>query len=195
MVGATYYYADANDEEDLLDYLESGTRVTLRRWPLHDANEDLTRAAALSTSRVLVVSSMLGEPAFIGKEHPATREPTASGVFNLINLESARRAGGEAIVDFNVSPVLFWQPGSISAAELRRGSIGTQADSPKNISAEYDQWIKRVASWIRRRGTPVWGLEGPAVRPDLNINIPTTNSTFALPGALRLLEAGAVGRE
>lgn len=182
MVGATYYYADARDEDDLLDYLREGTDVTLRPWPLLHADRRLTRVAARSTPHVLVVSAALGEPAFIGDGDGAMRGGTASAVFNRLNLQSVQAVGRDAIVDFNASPVLLWEPGSFSASELTCGSIGTQADSPNEISADYFRWVQRVAAWIRRRGTPVWGLGRSTLRPDLTIDIPLSTASTRSPG-------------
>jgi hypothetical protein len=62
------------------------------------------------------------------------------------------------------------------------------------ISESYERWVNRTIGWIRRKGTKVWGLEQGTVRPDLNIRLSFINSVYALPGALRALEQGAVGR-
>jgi len=61
----------------------------------------------------------------------------------------------------------------------------------KAVSADYERWTNRVMSWVRRRGTRVWGLERSGVRPDLDIQLMFVNKVFALPGALAALEAGA----
>ena len=71
--------------------------------------------------------------------------------------------------------------------------IGSQADAMAAISADYGHWVNRTTAWIRRKGTKVWGLEQGTVRPDLNIQLGFINSVYALPGALRALEQGAVG--
>jgi hypothetical protein len=130
MVGATFYYADANDSEDLLDYLGEGTDVTLHPWPLLNGYEKLSRSEATSSEHVLAVSEALGPPVLVGEGDPAMEGATVSGLFNRMNLASGRRFGGTTIVDFDATPVIFWQPGSFSPTELTRGSIGTQANSP-----------------------------------------------------------------
>ena len=62
------------------------------------------------------------------------------------------------------------------------------------VSIDYERWVNRVLSWVRRRGTAVWGLKRVEVRPDLDIDLPFLNSVYALPGAMQRLEAGAAGR-
>ncbi|MDY0829278.1 hypothetical protein SK224_09080 [Microbacterium sp. BG28] len=194
MTGASYFYADAEDTHELLDYLHVGGGALLRPWPLTDNAQPLSRQDAASVRRVLIVESALGAPVFIGANDPALKASTASGVFNRLNMDAAQRAGSDTIVDFDASPVLLWSPGSVSTTQLRVGSIGTQATSPRAISADYDKWVKRVASWIRRRGTAVWGLQTHAVQPELDIELPFLNSVYALPGALQRLREGARGR-
>ena len=194
MTGASHFYADAEDTDELLDYLRVDAGAGLRPWPLADATHDLSRPDAARSHHVLIVDSELGEPVFVRENDPVLKAPTVSGVFNRRNMNAARRAGVDQIVDLDASPVLLWSPGSVSDTELRIGSIGTQAVSPRAISADYDRWLKRVASWIRRRGTAVWGLETHAVQPELDIELPYLNSVFALPGALQRLRAGASGR-
>ena len=62
------------------------------------------------------------------------------------------------------------------------------------ISGDYERWVNRVLSWVRRKGTKVWGLERNSIRPDLDVHLPFVNNVYALPGALSALEAGASGR-
>ncbi len=72
-------------------------------------------------------------------------------------------------------------------------SIGSQAQSMRAVSPDYERWVVRLMGWVRRRGTKVWGLEMGAVRPDLDIKVSTVSAIYALPGALRLLEGGVTG--
>lgn len=194
MTSASYFYADWQDTQDLLDYLRVDVGSVLRPWPLKDPAQLVSREEAMLAGRVLVVSEALGEPVFIHKGDIVAMAPTASGVFNRMNLDAARQVGVGSVVDLDASPVLFWTPGPASEAELRVGNIGTQAASPRAISDEYDKWVKQAASWVRRRGTAVWGLQTHAVRPELDIELPFLNSVYALPGALERLTAGARGR-
>jgi len=194
VTGATHFYADARDTEVLLDFLQVGTLSSLRPWPLIDPAAHLSRPEAGNYAHVLVAADALGDPVFIRKDDAAMTQSTASGVFNRLNLERLARAGVDQIVDLDASPVLFWSPGAFSVTELRVGSLGTQAHSPRAVSADYDRWVKRVAAWIRRRGTLVWGLQKNEVRPDLDIHLRMLNSVYALPGALEHLTNGSRGR-
>ncbi len=62
------------------------------------------------------------------------------------------------------------------------------------FSIEYERWVNRVMSWVRRRGTAVWGWKGRDASPGLDVTIPFLNSVYALPGARKQLEAGLPGR-
>lgn len=194
VTGATYFYATAQDAIELMDYLGVGSTAVLRQWPLVDATQALDRAEVAAHSHLLVIAEQFGELIFIRDGDPALSAPTASGLFNQRNLAEVSRLGIDRIVNLDASPVLMWNPGSSSATELRVGSLGTQATSPQSISADYDRWVKRVASWIWRRGTVVWGLKQNAVRPDLDIDLRFVNSVYALPGALDQLVDGVRGR-
>ncbi|SCC00486.1 hypothetical protein GA0061083_2035 [Pseudarthrobacter enclensis] len=63
------------------------------------------------------------------------------------------------------------------------------------ISKDYERWVNRSTSWIRRNGTRAWGLEGIQTRPDLDIDLSFISTVFALPGALQALESGTPGRD
>lgn len=121
-------------------------------------------------------------------------ESTKAGVFNRLNWERLRPEAREALVDSNASPVLFWTPGTATDFEIRVSSIGSQADSMRSISADYERWVYRVMGWVRRRGVKVWGLERSAIRPDLDIQLSFVNTVYALPDALSKLEHAAKGR-
>ena len=86
-------------------------------------------------------------------------EPTTAGVLNRINWDRLGPGPGEGLVDSNASPVLLWQPAEMSESVLGVNLIGSQADSIVAVSTAYQRWINRTISWIRRKGTKVWGLE------------------------------------
>jgi hypothetical protein len=62
------------------------------------------------------------------------------------------------------------------------------------VSKDYERWVNRSMSWIRRNGTRVWGLKGRQTRPGLDIDLSFISTVFALPGALQALESGTPGR-
>jgi hypothetical protein len=95
-------------------------------------------------------------------------------------------------VDSNVSPVLLWTPSTHDPTALGSGSIGSQADSMSAVSKDYERWANRVMSWVRRKGTKVWGLETHDIRPDLDLRRTDATTVFALPGALSALERGGM---
>lgn len=196
MVSAINFYADADDTAALLKHLDFGGDVSLHPWPLVTAPAThLTVEQALAERFVMVRSRRLGEPVVLRDGDPAFEGPTRAALFNRLNREELRpgpASGG--LVDSNRSPVIFWEPGAAGTHELRTSLLGSQADSMSAISADYERWVNRAMSWIRRRGTVVWGLKTTQVRPDLDIDLPWVNSVCALPGALRQLEAGMPGR-
>lgn len=194
MVAAVHFYGTLSDQLHLLDYLGVPDEATLRPWPVVTSPATrLTREDALSRSQVMVVSRVLGEPSVVRPGDTAMAEPTRSGVFNRLNWTRLLPEPGEALVDSNASPVLLWVPATYSGGALRSGHIGSQADSLGTVSKEYESWANRAMSWVRRRGTRVWGLQAHDIRPDLDIRRTDVTTVFALPDALAALSGGASG--
>jgi hypothetical protein len=194
MVANVYFYADGKDTADMLGFLRFGSEVSLHPWPLvQEPAVQYSLEEAIVAELVMVQSSKLGRPILL--DNGASDSPGRAAVFNLIDRERLNPGPENGLlVDSNRSPVLLWRPGSNATTELRTSTIGSQADSMKAVSDEYQRWANRVMGWMRRQGTAVWGLNGARVRPDLDINVSFLNSVYALPGALRQLEAGASGR-
>lgn len=195
VVAAAHYFATSSDQRELLDYLGEPQHVTLHPWPVVGSPPvELTRDQALARAQVMVVHRGFGQPSVIRPGDAAMDEPTKAGVFNRVNWDRLRPTAREGLVDSNVSPVLLWTPGETTGSSLRVSSIGSQADAKGAISGDYERWVNRVLSWVRRKGTKVWGLERNSIRPDLDVHLPFVNNVYALPGALSALEAGASGR-
>jgi hypothetical protein len=196
MVAAVYFYADAEDTAQLLDFLRFGDEVSLHPWPLiHEPPLPFTPEEAIAEGSVMVRSNRFSAPVVLHDGDSAFISPARAAVFNQINREHLNPSDENGwLVDSNRSPVLLWNPGRSTAAELRTSSIGSQADSMRAVSIDYERWVNRVMSWVRRRGTAVWGLDRSRVRPDLDIDLSFLNSIYALPSALRRLEAGSAGR-
>ncbi|MDR7080838.1 hypothetical protein J2X01_000107 [Arthrobacter ginsengisoli] len=195
MVTAAFYFATPEDQETLLDYLGEPDKVTLHPWPVVRFPLDvLTREEALAGPQVFIVNRHLGPPAAIRPGDSAMDEPTRAGVFNRLNWDRLRPPPDRALVDSNASPVLFWEPAGLSNEVIGVSQLGSQADAMAAVSVDYERWVNRTIGWIRRKGSKVWGLEQGTVRPDLDIQLGFVNSVYALPGALRGLEQGALGR-
>jgi hypothetical protein len=195
MVTAAFYFATPEDQATLLDYLGESDRVTLHPWPVVRSPVDvLSRREALAGAQMMVVNRELGLPVSVRLGDRAMDEPTRAGVFNRLNWERLRPDLDEALVDSNASPVLFWEPAKLANKVIGGSKLGSQADAMAAISDEYERWVNQAIGWIRRKGTKVWGLQRGAVRPDLDIQLGFVNSVYALPGALRALEQGTVGR-
>jgi hypothetical protein len=194
VVAAVHFYGTTSDQLELLDYLGEPDDVTLHPWPLLvSPAASLTRQDALSRPHVMVASRAFGQPSGIRSGEAAMSEPSRSGVFNRLNLERLNPKPNEALVDSNASPVLLWAPATHAGEALGSGHIGSQAESMSAVSADYERWANRVMSWVRRRGTKVWGLEAPGIRPDLDLRRTDVTTVFALPNALAELEGGATG--
>jgi hypothetical protein len=194
VVATVHFYGTPTDQLQLLDFLGEPEDVTLQDWPLVSSSAPpLTRQAALSRSKVMVVSRALGEPSVVRSGDPAMAERSRSGVFNRLNWERLKPKQDEALVDSNASPVLLWVPATHVEGTLDSGHIGSQAESMSAVSADYERWANRVMNWVRRRGTKVWGLQAQDVRPDLNLLRTDVTTVFALPDALVALEGGATG--
>src|SRR4051794_8100593 len=167
MVAAVYFYADHGDTRALLKYLDIGDTGSLHPWPLvKEPHTHYTVEEALTAGSVMVRSSVFGGPAVLPDGDSGFSGTDRAGVFNRINRERLQPGPGVGqLVDANRSPVLFWQAGVNSPGQLRTSSIGSQADSMGAVSIEYERWVNRVMSWVRRRGTAVWGLKGRDVSP------------------------------
>ncbi|WP_152642653.1 hypothetical protein [Pseudarthrobacter chlorophenolicus] len=179
----------------LLDYLGEPGTVTLHPWPLIKMPlTALSREEALEQSPVMVVDHQLGLPIPVRQGDAAMQGGSVSSVLNRLNWERLTPAEDEALIDSNASPTILWSPARLDAEVILPSSLGSQADSMAQISKDYERWVNRSMSWIRRKGTRVWGLEGRQMRPDLNIDLSFINTVFALPGALQSLESGTPGR-
>lgn len=195
MVAAVHYFATAQDQESLLDYLGEPESVTLRPWPAFDPSQAaLSRRQALASVHVTVVPAAFGPPSLIRPGDAAMNEPSRAGVFNRLNWQRLSPSDKEGLIDSNISPVLLWRAGHSDDSVLRVSEIGSQADSMSAVSPEYERWANRIMGWVRRQGTKVWGRQRRNVRPDLDIALAVVSTIYALPDALAALEAGARGR-
>ncbi len=196
MVAAVHFLATDEDESALLDHLGEPHEVSLHTWPLvHVELPALPRTEILGVSRLMVVGRALGDPVLVAAPADDPDDLPASGIlarFRRTPPAPPRRSVG--LVDSNTSPVLLWQRGATGPAEFTVSDIGSQADAMDRIHDDYRRWVNRTMSWVRRRGTKVWGLEQAEVRPDLDIDLPIVSTIFALPGALDRLHNGARAR-
>ncbi len=119
--------------------------------------------------------------------------PSKAGVFNRLNWERLKPTSTEGLVDSNASPVLLWTPATQALDGLGSGTIGSQADSMRAVSKDYERWVNRAMNWVRRKGTRVWGLEPLRQRSDLDLRRTDVTTVYALPDALRSLESGTPG--
>jgi len=191
VVAAVHFYATVTDQGHLLDYLGEPDEVTLRPWPmLASPPTVLSREAAMSSGQVMIVSRALGHPIVLHAGDPAMADQSRAGVFNRLNWERLKPKPSEGLVDSNASPVLLWTPAPQGTGGLGSGTIGSQADSMRAVSEDYERWVNRVMSWVRRKGTKVWGLETHDIRPDLDLRRTDVTTVFALPDALSALEGG-----
>lgn len=195
MVAAVHFYATAADQQSLLDYLGEPADVTLSSWPLVTSPPTrLSQLKALTQQQVAVLNPSLGELMMLRESNAAMRGGTRAALFNRLNWERLRPKAGHRLIDSNTSPVLLWTPATELRGDLTAGTISSQADSMRGVSADYERWVNRVLGWVRRRGTKVWGLETTAIRPDLAVERSDVTTVFALPEALALLQDGATGR-
>ncbi|MCA0155829.1 hypothetical protein LB823_06430 [Tsukamurella sp. M9C] len=195
MVTAIHFYATAVDHARLLDHLGEPDAVTLHPWPVvASPTVTLSREAAMKSGQVLIADRSLGPPVVIREGSDAMSGRTRSALFNRLNWDRLAPGATEGIVDSNASPVLYWEPATCTAEGLTIGSIGSQADSMRAVSADFERWVNRTLAWVRRNGTQVWGLTAAHRRTDLDVLLPTVSSVYALPEALLLLEAGTPGR-
>ncbi|MGK3647936.1 hypothetical protein [Pseudarthrobacter enclensis] len=196
MVTAVHYFATLEDQMMLFDYLGEPSKVTLHPWPLIQTPlTALSREEALEQSRVMVVNHQLGLPVPVRPGDAAMQGGSVNAIFNRLNWEKFAPAEDEALMDANASPTILWSPARLTAEAIFPSSLGSQADSMAEISKDYERWVNRSTSWIRRNGTRVWGLEGIQTRPDLDIDLSFISTVFALPGALQALESGTPGRD
>jgi len=196
MVTAVHYFATLEDQMMLFDYLGEPAKVTLHPWPLIKTPlTALSRGEALEQSRVMVVNHHLGLPVPVRPVDPAMQGSSVHAVFNRLNWEKLAPAEDEALMDSNASPTILWSPARLHAEVIFPSSLGSQADSMAGISKDYEKWVNRSMSWIRRNGTRVWGLEGRQARPDLDIDLSFISTVFALPDALQAMESGTPGRD
>lgn len=195
MVTAVHYFATLEDQMMLFDYLGEPAKVILHPWPLIKTPlTALSREEALEQSRVMVVNHQLGLPVPVRPGDAAMQGGSVHAVFNRLNWEKLAPAEDEALMDANASPTILWSPARLHTEAIFPSSLGSQADSMAEISKDYERWVNRSMSWIRRNGTRVWGLEGSQTRPDLDIGLNFISTVFALPNALQAMESGTPGR-
>ena len=194
VVAAVHFYATATDQAHLLDHLGEPAEVTLHPWPVVALSPvTLSRDEALASGHVMVESQSLGPPAVLRVGDAAMSGSSKAVVFNRLNWERLKPKPTEGLVDSNASPVLLWTPATQCSEGLRSGSIGSQADSMKAVSEDYERWVNRVMGWVRRRGTVVWGWKAERQRSDLDLRRTDVTTVYALPEALARLESGSPG--
>lgn len=194
MVAGIQFYASDDDVRVFLDHVGEGRTATIWQWPLVEPEPvSLSREEALAQRAVIILSEELGPPVVMHRDNPALRAGSVTAVVSTLNFQQFDPAEGVGLVHPDRSPVLFWRPGRVGDREMTAHSIGSQAQSMRAVSPDYERWVVRMMGWVRRRGTKVWGLEMGAVRPDLDIRVSTVSAIYALPGALRLLEGGVTG--
>lgn len=146
MVAAVHYFATAQDQESLLDYLGEPESVILRPWPAFDPSQAaLSRRQALASVHVTVVPAAFGPPSLIRPGDAAMNEPSKAGVFNRLNWQRLSPSGKEGLIDSNISPVLLWRAGHSDDSVLRVSEIGSQADSMSAVSRSTNDGP--IASW------------------------------------------------
>lgn len=194
VVAAVHYFGTEADQFALLDYLDEPDSASLHPWPvLTNPAVSLSRKQALVQGQVTIASTSLGPPVLVRPGGRAMEVRGRSGLFNQMNWERMRPVPGERLIDSNASPILFWTPGASTPNSIKESSIGSQADSMAAISKDYARWVSRTMNWVRRNGTKVWGTETTKIRPDLDIQLSTISTVYALPAALAAMEAGACG--
>lgn len=196
MVNAVLLVADWADEELLLDQLHEPAHVQLREWPEIDvAAPPMPRAARAGHSRLAVVDSSTWPPHLVavpGTVDDPDHLPPIGFLARHRRSPPPLPAAGSTIgwLDSERASFMLW-----TRRELANGlvvaSIGSQADHPEAIGADYVRWVRRTQSWVRRRGVRIWGLASPQPRPDLAVRFGHVSTVWALPGALAGLEAGA----
>ncbi len=193
MVAGIEFYASHDDVDAFLDHVGEGRTSTIWPWPVVQSEPvSLTREEACAERAVMVLSGAFGPPVVLHRDDPAVQDGSLTAVLAAITFERVAPEPGLG----------SWTPIAPRCSSGNRvrctiGRCGRTASVPRRgmqaVAPAYEQWVRRVTSWIRRHGTKVWGLEQQAVRPDLDIRLGTVSAVYALPGALRLLEAGATG--
>lgn len=199
MVAAVHFFAMPEDETLLLDYILASNTVRLFPWEAMDINNPILLGPgelppqSAAQQRYGIVDQTLGSICFIG-ERPArlTSDRASSFVFDQMNWDNSSPSAGQGIVDWNRTPALFWDRGTVTAdGELGVGNIGSQADAMDDISADYRKWVNRVMNWVKRKGVKV--AQNGTLTPEaqgLNVRIGFLNAVFALPGAMAFFHSG-----
>jgi len=196
MVASVHFFATADDEDLLLSHLEKDGELSFVPFgPVANSRPIVRDRRAIGGMRKLgVLHARYGPPQLIRPRDAAFDVNRKSGVFNRINWGAWKPGPEESIVDWNTTPALFWQRGVLANGVLTPSDIGSQADSMRAVSVEYERWVNRVMAWVRRRGVKGWdrGRVGPGL--EFDIELPFLNAVYLLPGALRHFESGGAGR-
>lgn len=199
MVAAVHFFATDEDEQSLLDYVMASESVRLFPWvtmPITDPvllDRKQLPVQSRDQQRYGIIDFSLGSICF-HRSRPSEIEQARARTYVLdqMNWDSAPPAEGQGMVDWNRTPALFWERGTIdSNGGLSVGTIGSQADAMDAVSNDYRKWVNRVMNWVRRRGTKV--AENAELTPEaqgLNLQVGFMNSLFALPSALAFFRAG-----
>jgi hypothetical protein len=190
-----HFYATTTDQEHLLDHLGEPHEATLQPWPVVTSPPIvLSREVALIRGQVMILSRALGPPTVLRKGDSAMAGPSRAAAFNRLNWEQLEPQPAHGLVDSNASPVLLWTPATLGPDGLRSGNIGSQADSMSAVSTDYERWAKHTMNWVRRKGTRVWGWQLRHQRSGLDLHRTDVTTVYALPDALKTLQAGTPGR-
>lgn len=117
-----------------------------------------------------------------------THGELVSQLFAAERWDTVSPGEGEAMIDFERSPILAYR-----RSVLREGLLGpciliSQASNVERVSPDFAKWVRRCLSWVRRRSTRIhdYRRQHPALpNPDSLLN-----SIYAFPDALAELESG-----
>jgi hypothetical protein len=118
----------------------------------------------------------------------STHGELVNRLFAAENWDAASPVDGEAMLDFEKSPVLVYRRSQLRDDRLGPGLLISQASNAERVSQDFSKWVRRCLSWVRRRANRIHDYQ--AKHPGLPNPAGLLNSIYAFPDAEAELASG-----
>jgi hypothetical protein len=127
-----------------------------------------------------------------------TSRPSAAGpthqslVVNFFAGEQWDELGlydGDEMLDADLSPILCYRRGILHDGKVGQNTVLAPPSNLRRVGPEYEKWVKRSLSWIRRRGKIVHDYRSQTTTIPNPHSI--LNTIYAFPGVIEEINSNA----
>lgn len=193
MTSQVEFFCTAQEEATVLEYLAARgavfsdvTEGSVLEWQTLEQVRDLPTDQPMT----LMVWVRAHGPLVWHKSKPQvsgeTHESLVMSVFARKEWEEQQLGTGDRVLDTDASPVLHFERPYRKRGLLAPRIIVAPPSSIERVGVEYARWVRRVLSWVRRRGKIVHDWRSPSkVIPN---PLSLLSTIYAWPGVRAELE-------